>query len=118
MDLQQVLSLISHGCRRDSFPQGKLIKEGLFTMYLHLGNDIAVRKSDIIAIFDLDNTSQSLRTREYLSRCEKAGRLTNASGMELPKSFVVCSEGSAQRVYLSQLNSSTLLKRSEQKGIE
>lgn len=87
-------------------------------MYLHLGNDFVVKKTDIIGIFDLDNTSQSIITRKYLSRCEKAGSVINASGEELPKSFVVCALPQGQRVYLSQLNSSTLLKRSEQKGLE
>ena len=77
-----------------------------------------VRKSDIVAIFDLDNTSQSIQTRNYLAGCEKGGRVTNASGDELPKSFVVCAEPDGQRVYLCQLNSSTLLKRSEQTGLE
>lgn len=87
-------------------------------MYLHIGNDFVVKKTDIIGIFDLDNTSQSILTRKYLSRCEKEGRVINASGEELPKSFVVCSRDNFQQVYLSQLNSSTLLRRSEQKGIE
>ncbi len=87
-------------------------------MYLHIGNDFVVKKSDVVAIFDLDNTSQSILTRKYLSRCEKEGRVVNASGEELPKSFVVCSFHNSQKVYLSQLNSSTLLRRSEQKGLE
>jgi len=88
-------------------------------MYLHLGNDIVVRKNEILAVFDLDNTSQSLQTRKYLSAAEKAGRVVNASGDEIPKSFVVCSDGTGQQtVYLSQLNSSTLLKRSESLGLE
>lgn len=87
-------------------------------MYLHIGNDFVVKKSDVVAIFDLDNTSQSILTRKYLSRCEKEGRVINASGDELPKSFVVCSYENSQKVYLSQLNSSTLLRRSEQKGLE
>ena len=87
-------------------------------MYLHIGNDFVVRKSEVVAVFDLDNTSQSIQTRRFLSRCEKEGRVVNASGFELPKSFVVCSEPMGQRVYLSQLNSSTLLRRNEQMGIE
>ncbi len=88
-------------------------------MYLHLGNDVVVRKSDIVAVFDLDNTSQSWQTRDYLSRAEKEGRMVIASGEELPKSFVVCrAPDGGQRVYLSLLNSSTLLKRSENMGIE
>ena len=81
-------------------------------MYL-LGNDVVVRKNAIVGIFDLDNTSQSILTRRYLAAAEKSGRVVNAAGFELPKSFVVCSENGQQTVYLSQLNSSTLLKRSE-----
>jgi len=87
-------------------------------MYLHLGNDVAVKKQEILGIFDLDNTSQSIVTRKYLSAAEKAGSVVNAAGLELPKSFVVCSSEGKQTVYLSQLNSSTLLKRSESTGLE
>ena len=86
-------------------------------MYLHLGNDVVVRKSDVVGIFDLDNTSQSALTRRYLAAAEKDGRVVNAAGLELPKSFVVCTDGERQTVYLSQLNSSTLLKRSEAERI-
>ena len=87
-------------------------------MYLHLGNDVAVRKKEILGIFDLDNTSQSIVTRKYLSAAEKSGSVVNAAGLELPKSFVVCCLDGKQTVYLSQLNSSTLLKRSENPGLE
>lgn len=87
-------------------------------MYLHLGNGVVVRRADILTVCDLDITSQSLRTREYLNRAEKAGQVVNVAEGELPKSFVVCDDGEGQRVYLCQLNSSTLLKRSEGKGVE
>ena len=87
-------------------------------MYLHLGNDVAVRKDEILGIFDLDNTSQSILTRNYLSAAEKAGCVVNAAGLELPKSFVVCSRDGKQTVYLCQLNSSTLRGRSDSLGLE
>ena len=35
-------------------------------MYLNIGNDMAVRERSIIGIFDLDNTSTSKRTRQFL----------------------------------------------------
>ena len=35
-------------------------------MYLSIGNDMAVRESSLIGIFDLDNTTTSKRTREFL----------------------------------------------------
>ena len=49
-------------------------------MYLHLGNDAIVRKTEIIGVFDLDNTTQSARTREFLERAEKAKKVVNAAG--------------------------------------
>jgi isocitrate lyase len=87
-------------------------------MYLHLGNDVIVRKQEIVGVFDLDNTSQSALTRRYLAAAERNGAVVNAAGAELPKSFVVCARAGQQTVYLSQLNSSTLLKRSEGTGLE
>ena len=42
-------------------------------MYLSIGNDMAVRETSIIGIFDLDNTSTSRRTREFLEKAEKEG---------------------------------------------
>ena len=88
-------------------------------MYLHIGNGVVVRQCDIVAVFDLDNTSQSYRTRQYLAAAEKSGSVVNVSEGELPKSFVVCAEGNGkQTVYLCVLNSSTLLKRSENINLE
>lgn len=76
-------------------------------MYLHIGKNTVVRYSDVISILDLDNASQSYITRDYLARAEKAGLIVNVAD-DLPKSVVVCES----KVYLSQLASSTLLKRS------
>ena len=80
-------------------------------MYLHLGKNVVVAQKDIVAVFDLDNSSHSHITRDYLARAEKNGRVVNVSD-DLPKSFVVCrQEDGLQTVYLSQLASATLLKR-------
>ena len=81
-------------------------------MYLYLGNYAVIEDRDIVGIFDLDITSQSHLTRKYLARAEKAGQVINAAE-DIPKSFVVCCEGDAHRVYLSQMAAATLLKRSE-----
>ena len=81
-------------------------------MYLHLGAETAVRTEDILAICDLDNTSASHITRSYLRAAEQAGEVVIVAD-DQPKSFVVCAEGGKKRVYLSQLNTATLLKRAE-----
>jgi len=86
-------------------------------MYLHLGKNIAVLKRDIVAICDLDNVSWSHLTRSYLSNAEKAGQVVSACD-DLPKSVVVCQSGGRQVLYLSQLVTSTLMKRAETVGLE
>ena len=79
-------------------------------MYLHLGQDTVVRTSDIIAIFDLENASIAKSTKGYLAFAQKNGMVVNVS-TELPKSFVVCTENGRTKVYISQISSSTLKKR-------
>ena len=78
--------------------------------YLHLGKGTLVRDDEILGIFDLDITSQSHLTRKFLSMAEKAGQVVNAAE-DLPKSFVLCRRDGQTRVYLSQMASSTLLRR-------
>lgn len=81
-------------------------------MYLHLGQNVVVREESIVGIFDLDITSQSHITREYLAGCEKAGRVINVSE-EIPKSYVLCDDGEKESLYISQLSTATLLRRWE-----
>ena len=81
-------------------------------MYIHLGNNNLIKTDEIIGIFDIDNTTVSVRTRAFLSKAEKRGDII-LTGSELPKSFVVASKKRGDtRVYLSQLAPSTLNKRS------
>lgn len=80
-------------------------------MYIHLGQETVVREADIIGIFDLDSTTISKHTRKYLNIAEKQGKVINVS-YELPKSFIVCSNKNKSNIYISQISSSTLLKRS------
>jgi len=82
-------------------------------MYLHLGSGALVRTDSIIGVFDLDNTSQSHITRKYLTAAEKAGQVINVAE-DIPKSFVVCRDEGGMKVYLSQMASQTLLKRSQE----
>ena len=78
-------------------------------MYLSIGEDMAVRASSVIGIFDLDNTSTSHRTRLFLEKCEQEGQVVPCD--ELPKSFVLTAEYGIPRVYLTALSTSTLEKR-------
>lgn len=79
-------------------------------IYLHLGNETVIRTDDIVAIFDIENTSVSKMTRAFLKNAEDEMRVTNVSN-DLPKSFVVCEDKTGTRVYISQISPSTLKKR-------
>ena len=78
-------------------------------MYLSIGNDMAVRDSSILGIFDLDNTSTSKRTRAFLDAAEKEGQVVPCD--DLPKSFVLTSEYGFTRVHLTALSPATREKR-------
>ncbi len=83
-------------------------------MYLHLGQNTLVDTEQLLGVFDLDNSTVSKHTRDFLARAQKEGRVVNVS-MELPKSFVVCRDKEGETVYLSQLSSATLLRRSQER---
>ena len=48
-------------------------------MYVALGKEKSVFSKDIVAIFDLDITSQSHLTRRFLREAEKAGNVENTA---------------------------------------
>ena len=79
-------------------------------MYLHLGQEVLIKKNDIIGIFDLDKTTVSKRTRMFLTAKEKEHLVINVA-TDLPKSFILCKKGEETVVYISQISAQTLLKR-------
>ena len=87
-------------------------------MYLHLGSSVVIPQSDVLGIFDLDNTTSSRITRDFLAQAQRAGQVVTV-GDDLPKSFTLCQDPAGRiTVYLSQLSSATLLKRFESGSFE
>ena len=78
-------------------------------MYLHIGQNEILPEKRIIGIFDMDNTSTSKRTRAFLARAEKEGRVIPCD--DLPKAYVLAAEYGMDKVYLTSLSSATLEKR-------
>ena len=78
-------------------------------MYLNIGNDMAVRQRSIVGIFDLDNTSTSRHTREFLEQAEENGLVVPCD--DLPKAYVLTQEYGMTRIYLTALSAATLEKR-------
>ncbi len=86
-------------------------------MFLHLGRNTVVREQDIIGIFEMDKTTKSKCCRKYLSNREKNSKILYIT-QKIPKSFIVCIEDGKEKVYVSQLMVSTLLKRIKSVGVE
>ena len=78
-------------------------------MFLHIGEGKILNKKDIVGIFDLETTSISKKTREFLRINEKKKNVIYVSE-EIPKTFVIEKD---KKVYISQISSQTLYKRSE-----
>ncbi len=79
---------------------------------MHLGFDAVVRDSEIIGIFDIENTSISKHTRQFLSAAEKNGRVKTIS-YDMPKSFIVTAEKDGQMIYITPISAATLRKRAD-----
>lgn len=81
--------------------------------YLHLGGDTVVRTRDIVGIFDMEKTTESALSRQFLADAQKGGRVFTVS-YELPKSYVVCCEADGtETVYIAQVSAATLRRRLE-----
>ena len=81
-------------------------------MYLNAGTE-EILKKNIIGVFDLDTATVSKRTRDFLARAEKEGRVTLLT-YDLPGSFILTLEDGEQKIYLSPYSAATLLDRSKE----
>ena len=80
-------------------------------MYIHLGRDYVLNDRDIIGIFNLEATTLSPRGREFLNYAQKNGAVVSLSE-ELPQCYVLA-DAPVDTVYLSELSSTAMKKRTE-----
>jgi len=79
-------------------------------MFLHLGGSHMVYMDDVVGFFDLEKTSISKITREYLKKAQNEKKVINVSD-ELPKSFIITKKNNSESVYISPISTNTLNKR-------
>lgn len=77
-------------------------------MYLFLGSDVSVHIDDIIGIFDIEKVTVQKYMNDYLSVCQKQGKIYYVS-LDMPKSIIVCKD----IVYISNVSCLTLRSRFE-----
>ncbi|ABZ83663.1 conserved hypothetical protein [Heliomicrobium modesticaldum Ice1] len=76
-------------------------------MFLHLGGEVIVPKEEIVAIIDLESSSQAVTTKEFLRTVHDEGFVKRISEEGKEKSFIV----TTKYIYLSPISSTTLMKR-------
>ena len=86
-------------------------------MYIHLGQNQVINMKDVIGIFDIENTSVSKNTREFLVKMSKKNKVVYVNE-DLPKSFVIAKKDNDSIIYITSLASSTLKKRTENRELE
>lgn len=82
-------------------------------MYLHIGENVSIISSDIIGIFDIDKTTTTGETRNFLTHSEQNGTSITISE-DMPKSFIVVSDREKKinyQIYISPISASTLKQR-------
>ena len=80
-------------------------------LYLHLGSGVTVPISNIVAVCDIEKSSTSRDTREYLARAGKHKHVVSVTD-DLPKSFVVSIDKNfTETVHICGVSAETLRKR-------
>ncbi|SKA91388.1 protein of unknown function [Clostridium sp. USBA 49] len=81
-------------------------------MFLHLGENVVVPIKDIIGIFDMETSTYSSDTNQFLRLAEEDGFVERIT-KEKPKSFIIAEIDKKSKIYLSPISSATLEKRTE-----
>ncbi len=78
-------------------------------MYLNLGPNKTVKKTEVVGIFDIDIAGATKSTKDFLVHAEKEKKAHSAGG-DLPKSFVLLDNG---EVWFSPYAAKILKRRGE-----
>jgi len=79
-------------------------------MFMHIGSDRIIPVKSIIAILDLEKTTISKDTKEFLRIAEEEGFI-EAVNVDIPKTFILTETDKKSKIYLSPISSVTLQKR-------
>lgn len=93
-----------------------IYKKLVMSIFLHVGNNKSFRSANIVGIFDMDTSTVSKVTRDFLAKAQKHGEVINVTN-EIPKSYILtCKKKERkQKVIVSQLAVQTLNERLKRK---
>jgi hypothetical protein len=79
-------------------------------LFIHIGDNIIIPVDEIVGIFDLEGTTITGITRDFLKVAEEEGFVI-ATSSRMPKSFVITVRNNQNLIYLSSLSVNKLKKR-------
>ena len=78
-------------------------------MYLHIGNDIIIKKQNILFILDYKNLKQNKIFNKFTDKIDKKNIIDISEGN--PKSIIITKDKELIKGYISNISSNTLGKR-------
>lgn len=78
-------------------------------MYLHIGNDIIIKKQDILLILNYKEIKENVTIKKFIENIDKKN-IIDISGQN-PKSIIIIIENNNLKGYISNISSNTLGKR-------
>ena len=78
-------------------------------MYLHIGNDIIIKKKDILFILDYKNLKENRILKKLIEKIDKKN-ITDISGQK-QKTIIIKKENETIKGYISNISSNTIPKR-------
>ncbi|MBR7095560.1 MAG: hypothetical protein IKC73_05010 [Clostridia bacterium] len=85
-------------------------------MKLWLSDEVSVKRSSIVGIFDMDTATVGKPTLLTLCRLEREGKLTVTTG-DVPVSLVLCEDGGKESLYLTRNAVRVLGRRAARRGM-
>lgn len=79
-------------------------------MFVKLENGLSVRKKEIIGIFNMDTSTVSPVTRDYIKQANSERKIIYAS-KRVPESFILADNGFFENVYMTSFSVDTVLNR-------
>ncbi len=85
-------------------------------IFLHVGHGKSVKSRDIVGIFDMDSSTVSKVTRDFLTKAQKNSMVINVTD-EIPKAYILTCKKKERKpkVIISQLAVQTLTERLKRK---
>lgn len=79
-------------------------------MYINIGQNVMIKKNNITAIFDIETTTGSEITRNFLGKATKRKEIISVTE-DLPKSIIIYTENGKNIIYVTSFSTALLKKR-------